>query len=137
MSKTVNKVILLGNVGKAPEVYATGAGGVVCKFSIATSDRYKDSDGNWQDRTEWTNIVTFGKTAEVVRDYATKGSKLYVEGRLQTSSWDDKSSGQKRYKTEVIASDISLLGGKREEELVPAGGVPDDDFNALDSDVPF
>lgn len=114
MAKSVNKVILLGNVGKDPEIRATAGGAVVASFSIATSDRYKDNAGNWQDRTEWHNLVAFQRTAEIVRDYVKKGNKLYVEGRLQTSSWDDKATGQKKYKTEIIVNDLSLLSGRGE-----------------------
>jgi len=114
MAKSVNKVILLGNVGKDPEIRATANGAVVASFSIATSDRYKDNAGNWQDRTEWHNLVAFQRTAEIVRDYVKKGNKLYVEGQLRTSSWDDKTSGQKKYKTEIIVNDLSLLSGRGE-----------------------
>ncbi len=114
MAKSVNKVILLGNVGKDPEIKATGSGVVVATFSIATSERFKDKTGNWQDRTEWHNLVAYQRTAEIIRDYVKKGSKLYVEGRLQTSSWDDKTTGQKKYKTEIIVNDLSLLSGRGE-----------------------
>jgi single-strand DNA-binding protein len=114
MAKSVNKVILLGNVGKDPEMRATGSGMVIANFSIATSERFKDASGAWADRTEWHNLVAFGKLAEIVRDYVKKGSKLYAEGSLRTSSWDDKTSGQKKYKTEVIVAEISLLSGKGE-----------------------
>ena len=114
MAKSVNKVILLGNVGKDPEIRATGSGMVVANFSIATSDTFKDKDGNRQEKTEWHNLVAFQRTAEIVRDYVKKGSKLYVEGRLQTSSWDDKTTGQKKYKTEIIVNDLSLLSGRGE-----------------------
>ena len=115
MAKSVNKVILLGNVGKDPEIKSTGGGTMVANFSLATSDRQKDAQGNWQDRTEWHNIVTFGKTAEIVRDYVQKGSKLYCEGKIQTRSWDDKQSGEKRYRTEIIVFDISLLSGRDDQ----------------------
>lgn len=114
MAKSVNKVILLGNVGKDPEIKATASGVVVATFSIATSERFKDKTGNWQDRTEWHNLVAYQRTAEIIRDYVKKGSKLYVEGRLQTSSWDDKTTGQKKYKTEIIVNDLSLLSGRGE-----------------------
>ncbi len=114
MAKSVNKVILLGNVGKDPEIKATASGTVVATFSIATSERFKDKTGNWQDRTEWHNLVAYQRTAEIIRDYVKKGSKLYVEGRLQTSSWDDKTTGQKKYKTEIIVNDLSLLSGRGE-----------------------
>ncbi len=112
MAKSVNKVILLGNVGKDPEIRSTPGGVIVANFSLATSDRFQDAQGNWQDRTEWHNRVTFKRTAEIVRDYVKKGTKLYVEGKLQTRSWDDKESGQKRYKTEIVVFDLSLLSGR-------------------------
>lgn len=114
MAKSVNKVILLGNVGKDPEIKATASGTIVATFSIATSERFKDKTGNWQDRTEWHNLVAYQRTAEIIRDYVKKGNKLYVEGRLQTSSWDDKTTGQKKYKTEIIVNDLSLLSGRGE-----------------------
>jgi single-strand DNA-binding protein len=114
MAKSVNKVILLGNVGKDPEIRSTPGGVIVANFSLATSDRFQDAQGNWQDRTEWHNLVTFKRTAEIVRDYVKKGTKLYVEGKLQTRSWDDKESGQKRYKTEIVVFDLSLLSGRED-----------------------
>ena len=107
MAKSVNKVILLGNVGKDPEIRSTPGGTMVANFTLATSDRQKDAQGNWQDRTEWHNLVAFTRTAEIVRDYVKKGSKLYIEGKIQTRSWDDKESGQKRYRTEIIVNDLS------------------------------
>ena len=88
---------------------------MVASFGLATSDRQKDAQGNWQDRTEWHNLVAFNRTAEIIRDYVKKGAKLYVEGKLSTSSWDDKQSGQKRYKTEIIVNDLSLLSGRGDE----------------------
>jgi single-strand DNA-binding protein len=114
MAKSVNKVILIGNVGKDPEIRSTAGGSIVASFGLATSDRFQDAQGNWQDRTEWHNLVAFKRTAEIIRDYVKKGAKLYVEGKLQTSSWDDKQSGQKRYKTEIIINDLSLLSGREE-----------------------
>ncbi len=114
MAKSVNKVILLGNVGKDPEIRSTGGGTVVANFSLATSDRYQDAQGNWQDRTEWHSLVAFKRLAEIVRDYVKKGSKLYIEGKIQTRSWDDKDSGAKRYRTEIIVNDLSLLSGRDE-----------------------
>jgi single-strand DNA-binding protein len=114
MAKSVNKVILLGNVGKDPEIRSTGGGTMVANLTLATSDRQKDAQGNWQDRTEWHNLVAFSRTAEIIRDYVKKGSKLYVEGKIQTRSWDDKESGQKRYRTEIVVNDLSLLSGREE-----------------------
>ena len=121
MAKSVNKVILLGNVGKDPEIRSTGGGTMVANFTLATSDRFQDASGNWQDRTEWHNLVAFKRTAEIVRDYVKKGTKLYIEGKIQTRSWDDKESGQKKYRTEIIVNDLSLLSG-REEGGSSSGG---------------
>lgn len=115
MAKSVNKVILLGNVGKDPEIKSTAGGMIVANFAIATSDRVKDKDGTYQDRTEWHNLVAFQRTAEIVRDYVKKGNKLYVEGKIQTRSWDDKTSGEKKYRTEIIVNDLSLLSGRSDE----------------------
>ena len=112
MAKSVNKVILLGNVGKDPEIRSTAGGTMVASFTLATTDRQKDAQGNWQDRTEWHNLKAFNRTAEIVRDYVKKGHKLYVEGKITTNSWDDKETGQKRYRTEIIVNDISLLSGR-------------------------
>ena len=121
MAKSVNKVILLGNVGKDPEIRSTGGGTMVANFTLATSDRFQDASGNWQDRTEWHNLVAFKRTAEIVRDYVKKGTKLYIEGKIQTRSWDDKESGQKKYRTEILVNDLSLLSG-REEGGSSSGG---------------
>lgn len=114
MAKSVNKVILVGNLGKDPEVKYTPSGVPVAKFSLATNERYKDKSGEWQDRTEWHNIVAWQRLAEIVGEYVKKGSKIYIEGRLQTSSWEDKQSGEKKYRTEIVASDLVLLGGRGE-----------------------
>jgi single-strand DNA-binding protein len=114
MAKSVNKVILLGRAGKDPEVRATPGGMAVSNFTIATNERFKDKDGNWQERTEWHNVVAFMRTAEIVRDYVKKGSQVYVEGSLRTSSWEDKTSGQKKYKTEIVVNDLVLLSGRGE-----------------------
>jgi single-strand DNA-binding protein len=114
MAKSVNKVILLGNVGKDPEIRSTPGGTMVANFTLATSDRFQDAQGNWQDRTEWHALVAFKRTAEIVRDYVKKGSKLYIEGKLTTRSWEDKETKQKRYKTEIVVFDLSLLSGREE-----------------------
>jgi single-strand DNA-binding protein len=114
MAKSVNKIILLGNVGKDPEFRATAGGTSVANFSLATTDRSKDATGNWTDRTEWHNLVAFQRTAEIVRDYVKKGSKLYIEGKIQTRSWDDKTSGEKKYRTEVLVNELVLLSGRSE-----------------------
>jgi single-strand DNA-binding protein len=114
MAKGVNKVILLGNVGKDPEIRTSAGGMTIASFSLATAERAKDQQGNWTDKTEWHNLVAFQRTAEIVRDYVKKGSQLYIEGRIQTRSWDDKESGQKKYKTEILVNDLQLLGGRGE-----------------------
>src|SRR4051794_8704159 len=112
--KSVNKVTLLGNLGKDPEVKFTPQGTAVAKLALATNERYKDKEGQWQDRTEWHNVVLWQRTAEIAGEYLKKGSKVYIEGRLQTRSWDDKTSGQKKYMTEVVANELVLLGGRGE-----------------------
>jgi single-strand DNA-binding protein len=115
MAKSVNKVILIGTLGKDPELKYTPQGTPVCKFSMATNESYKDkASGEWKERTEWHNIVCWQRTAEVAAEYLKKGGKCYIEGRLTTRSWDDKDSGQKRYMTEVVANDLVLLGSKGE-----------------------
>jgi len=112
--KSVNKVILIGNLGKDPEVKYTPQGTPVAKIALATNERWKDKDGNWQDRTEWHNVVLWQRLAEIAGEYLKKGGKVYIEGRLQTRSWDDKQTGQKKYMTEVVANDLVLLGGRGE-----------------------
>ena len=112
--KSVNKVILLGNLGKDPEVKYTPQGTAVAKFTIATNERFKDKAGEWQDRTEWHNLVAWARTAEIVGEYLKKGGKVYIEGSLRTSSWDDKQTNQKKYKTEIVVNDLVLLSGRGE-----------------------
>jgi len=119
--KSVNKVILIGNLGKDPEVKYTPSGTPVAKLALATNERYKDKDGQWQDRTEWHNVVLWQRLAEIAGEYLKKGGKVYIEGRLQTRSWDDKQTNQKKYMTEVVANDLVLLGGRGEG----AGGGED------------
>jgi single-strand DNA-binding protein len=122
MAKSVNKVFLLGNVGKDPEIKATGGGTVVANFGLATSERFKDQQGNFQERTEWHNVVAYGRVGEIVRDYVKKGNKLFIEGRINTRNWDDKEHpGRKVYRTEIIVNDLSLLSG-REEGAGGGGG---------------
>ena len=115
MAKGVNKVLLLGNVGKDPEIRASQGGMTIASFTLATADRQKDQTGQWTDKTEWHNLVAFGRTAEIVRDYVKKGTQLFIEGKIQTRSWDDKESGQKKYRTEILVNDMSLLGGRGAE----------------------
>jgi single-strand DNA-binding protein len=122
MARSVNKVTLLGNVGKDPEIRSTAGGNMVANFTLATSDNQKDAQGAWQERTEWHNLVAFKRTAEIVRDYVKKGSKLYIEGKITNRSWDDKESGQKRYKTEILVNELVLLTGREEGSGGGQGG---------------
>lgn len=110
----VNKVILVGNLGKDPEVRYLEGGTPVANFTLATSESYKDKNGNKIEQTEWHNIVVWRGLAEVAEKYLRKGSMVYVEGKLRTRSWDDK-DGVKRYSTEIIADNMTMLGGKKEE----------------------
>jgi single-strand DNA-binding protein len=141
MPKSVNEVILIGNVGKDPEVKYTPSGVPVAKFSLATNERFKNKSGEWQERTEWHNLIAWQRLAEIVGEYVHKGDKLYVEGRLQTSSWEDRQSGEKKYKTEVVAQDVVLLGGNgnvREGEGAPHRHAPDHvEQSITDEDIPF
>ena len=154
MAKGVNKVFLLGNVGKDPEIRATQGGMQVASFSLATADRAKDAQGNWADKTEWHNIVCFQRTAEVVRDYVKKGSQVLIEGKIQTRSWDDKTSGEKKYKTEILCNELTLLGGKASgdsgggsyskpasspayDQRQPASTPDYGDNGITDDDIPF
>jgi single-strand DNA-binding protein len=121
MPKSVNKVILIGHVGADPDVKFTPGGTPVAKFSLATNERFKDKSGAWQDRTEWHNIVAWQRLAEIVGEYIKKGAKVYIEGRLQTSSWADKQSGDKKYRTEIVAQDLVMLSGRVDNE---SGGAP-------------
>jgi single-strand DNA-binding protein len=112
MAKSVNKVILVGNVGQDPEVKYTASGVPVAKVSLATNERFKDRNDQWQDKTEWHSVVAWQRLAEIVGEYVRKGSKLYVEGKLQTSTWEDRQNGGKKYRTEIVARDIVLLGSR-------------------------
>jgi single-strand DNA-binding protein len=116
MSKSVNKVFLVGNVGKAVELKYTTGGTAVAKFSLACTESFKQKDGTWTERTEWVSVTAWEKLAEIIGKFVTKGSKLYIEGRLQTSSWDDKQTGDKKYKTEVVASEVIFLDGKNQQQ---------------------
>ena len=111
-SRSLNKVLLIGHLGKDPEVSYTASGVAVARFSIATNEKWKDQEGNAQERTEWHNIVAWRKLAEICGQYIKKGSKVYIEGRIQTRSWDDKNTGVKRYTTEIIADDLIMLDAK-------------------------
>ena len=123
MAKSVNKVILLGTLGKDPELKYTPQGTAVAKWSMATNSSYKDKQsGEWKEQTEWHNIVAWQRTAEVAAEYLKKGRQVYIEGRLQTRSWDDKESGAKKYMTEIVVNEMVLVGGKRDGESSGEGG---------------
>jgi len=142
----LNKVILIGNLGKDPEQRATASGTTVTKFSVATNEWVSGKDGSpGETRTEWHNIVVFGKLAETCAQHLTKGRLIYVEGRVQTRSWDDQ-EGRKRYTTEVIAQAIRFLGGRGEAspERSVSGNMPDvappsgsPSSPAAEDDIPF
>lgn len=115
--KSVNRVTLLGRAGKDPEIKATSGGTTIANLSLATEERYKDSTGNWQSRTEWHSLVAFKRTAEIFQQYVRKGSQLYVEGKIQTRSWEK--DGQKHYRTEILVNELVLLDGGKEKSTVP------------------
>jgi single-strand DNA-binding protein len=151
--KGVNKAILLGHVGKDPEIRSTNGGSLVASFSLATTDRQKDGNGNWLDKTEWHNLVAFNRSAEIVRDYVKKGDKLYIEGKIQTRSWDDRETGQKKYRTEIFVLDVNFASGRSEQQngngnsysrsnasYARAGSAPQEDYSdqgITDADIPF
>jgi single-strand DNA-binding protein len=150
MAKGVNKVFLLGNVGKDPEIRSTASGMTVANFSLATADRAKDAQGNWVDKPEWHNLVCFDKLAETAKNYVKKGSSLFVEGKITNRSWDDKESGQKRYRTEIIVNDFTFVGSKSGGEgggsyskpssaasSAPAAAHDYPEQGITDDDIPF
>ncbi len=122
---SVNKVILLGNLGRDPETRYTTDGGAVTNLNIATSEQWKDKSGEKQERTEWHRVVLFGRTAEIAGEYLKKGRSVYIEGRLQTRKYTDK-DGVEKYSTEIVADRMQLIGGAREG----GGGGADVEFNA-------
>ena len=127
---SVNKAILVGNLGRDAELKFTGNGFAIARFSIATADRRKDSKtGEWVEKTEWHRIVLLGKQAESLQDYLKKGKQVYVEGRIETRSWDDK-DGQKRYTTEIVADRIQLLGSGGGGRGGASRGEDDYDYGA-------
>jgi len=139
----VNKVILVGSLGRDPEVRSTPSGRPVATFSLATNRKWKDQSGNRQEQTEWHNIVCWGRQAEVAGQYLTKGKQIYVEGRLQTRSWEDKQSGEKKYRTEIVCDNFQMLGGRGEFEggSTRAAAGPESPADAPaqpeDDDIPF
>ena len=158
MASGVNKVILIGHLGADPDMRYTPSGAGVCELRVATSESWKDKNGQRQERTEWHRVVVWGKTAEICAKYLAKGRQVYIEGRIQTRTYDDK-EGQKRYMTEVIANDVQFLSGGGERGAGGGGGgarrgaddgppPPSDDFGGNgggtgfggggpDDDIPF
>jgi single-strand DNA-binding protein len=148
----VNKAILIGNLGADPELRQTQGGQSVASLRLATSERWKDRNGQLQERTEWHNIVLWGQLADIAQQYLTKGSQIYIEGRIQTRQWEDQ-SGQKRYMTEIVANQMVMLGGRGDGAAAGrtgarAGARPEreerpafEDFpessNEVDDDLPF
>jgi single-strand DNA-binding protein len=118
----INKVMLLGNLGKDPEQRVTQGGMTIVRFSLATGERKKDQSGNWVDHTEWHNIVVFGRTAENCQRFLKKGKQVFVEGRIRTSKWQDKTDGRDRYTTEILADNVQFVGAK-------GGESPDMDYS--------
>jgi|TARA_B100001013_G_scaffold149035_1_gene88444 single-strand DNA-binding protein len=128
---SVNKVVIVGHIGADPETRFTPSGTAVANFNVATNESRKNSDGGYQDHTEWHSCVLFGKRAEFAGEYLKRGQLIYLEGRLQTRSWEDD-SGTKKYKTEVIGNEITMLGKK-----VGTGGSSQNRDDASDDDLPF
>jgi single-strand DNA-binding protein len=118
---SVNKVILVGRLGRDPETRYTGGGQAVANFSLATDESYKDRNGERQKRTEWHKIVVWGKQAEIAQQYLKKGSLVFIEGRIQSREWQDK-EGQKRTSFEIVANNFRMLGGRAESAAAGAGG---------------
>ena len=151
---SVNKVILIGNLGRDPETRYMPEGGAITNISIATTDKWKDKNGEMQEKTEWHRVAFFGKLAEIAGEYLKKGSQVYVEGRLQTRKWQDK-DGQDKYTTEIVANVMQMLGsrqgmggGDREASAErPQGGggkpaakpaaKPGGKFDDFEDDIPF
>jgi single-strand DNA-binding protein len=128
MASSVNKAIVLGNLGKDPEVRYTQGGQAVANFSVATSEQWTDkATGNKQERTDWHKIVVWGKVAELCGQYLSKGRKVYIEGRLQTRDWTDK-EGKKNYTTEIVANQVVFLGSKDDANRGPRPSGGSDDF---------
>ena len=153
MARGINKAIIVGNLGRDPEVRYTANGNAIANITVATTESWKDKQsGERQEKTEWHRVVFFGRLAEIAGEYLKKGAQVYIEGRLQTRKWEDK-SGQERYTTEIVASEMQMLGSRGSG----AGGAPDDDYSSearsaagssgssttgggdsdLDDDIPF
>ncbi len=139
MARSVNKVTLIGNLGKDPELRYAPSGSAVASFSLATSEQWKDHEGNPQERTSWHNIVAWGKLAEIAAEYLKKGKKVYIEGRLQYRDYEGK-DGNKRYVTEIVVSDLVMLGSRQDaggNEKEDTGPGPAPAVSEEKDDLPF
>lgn len=135
---SVNKVILLGNLSKDPELRSFSDGSPVCNISVACTEKYKDKQGEQKEVTEWVNVVFFGKLAEIAGDYLRKGSSVYIEGKLKTEKYTDKVSGVEKFSTKVIASSMQMLGGKPTADAkVASTASKGSNLTELDEDIPF
>lgn len=141
---SLNKVMLIGNLGKDPEVRYTGSGTAVASFSLATSEKFKNKNGEWEERTEWHNVTLWARLAEIAGEYLSKGKTVYIEGRLQTRKWQDR-DGKDRYTTEIVGEKMQMLSGKGEgggragsarAEGQDAPSYDEPSFNP-DDDIPF
>lgn len=139
---SLNKVMLIGNLGKDPEVRFTASGQAVASFSLATSEKFKGKTGEWEERTEWHNITLWGKLAEIAGEYLSKGKTIYVEGRLQTRKWQDK-SGNDRYTTDIVGDKMQMLSPKGERSGGDSSSAPKASSSSYeeppfqDDDIPF
>lgn len=138
--KSLNKVMIIGHLGRDPEVKYLPSGQAVANFSVATNDTWTDKEGKKVDRTEWHRVVAFGKLAEICGEYLSKGSQVYLEGRLQTRQWEK--DGQKRYTTEMVVRDMLMLGGKGkgatdEEIIYDEPPMSDTGGSGGEDDIPF
>ncbi len=146
----INKVILVGNLGRDPEIRSTTSGTPVANLSLATNRKWNDRDGNPQEQTEWHRIVVFGRQAEVAGQYLTRGRQIYLEGRLQTRSWEDRNTGETKYMTEVVCEVFKMLGRRGDGggeshgqggggQAAPQGTPSADDMGPEpeDDDIPF
>ena len=139
---SLNKVMLIGNLGKDPEVRFTASGQAVASFSLATSEKFKGKSGEWEERTEWHNITLWGKLAEIAGEYLSKGKTIFVEGRLQTRKWQDK-SGNDRYTTDIVGDKMQMLSPKGEKSGGDSSTAPKNNSSSYeeppfqDDDIPF
>ena len=131
----MNKAILIGRLGKDPELKSTPSGTAVANFSMATTERYTDKQGEKQEQTEWHRITVWGKLAEICNEYLSRGSQVALEGRIQTRDWEDK-DGNKRYTTEIIANNVEFLGSNKTQEH-PSGATTKAFEADEDSNIPF